>query len=57
MNTFDGKHICIKRDGKKIFDTTQASMDGKCPSGFKACSPKTKNWYDIVCISDKEDSK
>ena len=58
MNTFEGKHICIERDGMKIFDTTQANPDDKkCPEGFKACSPKTKNWYDIVCISDKEDSK
>ncbi len=57
MNTFDGMHICIKRDGQKIFDTPQASKNGKCPSGFKACSPHTKMWYDIVCISEKEDSE
>ncbi len=31
MNSFDGKHICIKRDGVKIFDLRQANKEGECP--------------------------
>lgn len=37
-----------------IYDTPQANEDNNCPDGYKACSSKTKHWFDVVCIKKSE---
>jgi len=38
-----------------IYDSPQANKDGGCPNGYKACSSKTKNWSDVVCLKKTSD--
>ena len=35
----------------------QANEDRSCPDGYKKCSPKTRNWFDIVCVKEDEVSE
>ena len=55
MTSFSGKNICVRRDGQRPIDSVKPTESG-CPSGYKACSSQTANWWDIVCIPDSFDA-
>jgi len=46
----------VARNGNMIYDSPQANEDG-CPDGYKACSSKTKNWFDAVSIKNHESTE
>ena len=55
MTSFSGKNICVRRDGQRPIDSVKPTESG-CPSGYKACSSQTTNWWDIVCIPNSFDA-
>ena len=48
------KNICAQRNGPKAVDLVKSTESG-CPTGYKACSSQTTNWWDRVCIEDAKD--
>lgn len=48
------KNICAQRNGPKAVDLVKSTETG-CPTGYKACSSQTTNWWDRVCIENAKD--
>ena len=55
QTVWDSKRICAKADGKRMDEFVEPIPTAPyCPVGFSACSTKTKNWYDIICVPSSE---
>ena len=45
----------MHRTATKPFEWVQATETG-CPTGYKACSSKTTNWWDRFCIENSKEA-